>query len=289
MRFHALRPESWQGKLQCMKRDFIVGSRNLSRIAGLLFCIAVSACAQGEPPAAAISAFNSYAGAVEVRLELQHRSAKGFLALATADARRDERLRRGELFIEEMTPAGGVGLPGALLHHWRGTAFVEGAKAGDFDRVLRDFASYPQRFSPQVLGAQVVTRQGDRVQASMRVMQRHIITVVMDTAYDVSFGRIDERHGYSASRSTRISEIASPGTPSEHPLGASEEHGFLWRQNTYWSYEERDGGLYMQIESVSLSRSIPTGLGWVVRPFVESVPRDSLEFTLRSMSNALRK
>jgi hypothetical protein len=59
--------------------------------------------------------------------------------------------------------------------------------------------------------------------------------------------------------------------------------------NTYWSYEERDGGLYMQVESISLTRSIPHGLGWVVRPFVESVPRESLEFTLRSACNALRR
>jgi hypothetical protein len=58
---------------------------------------------------------------------------------------------------------------------------------------------------------------------------------------------------------------------------------------TYWSYEERDGGVYMQIESISLTRSIPTGLGWAVGPFVESVPHDSLEFTLRSVCNALRR
>jgi hypothetical protein len=63
----------------------------------------------------------------------------------------------------------------------------------------------------------------------------------------------------------------------------------MWRLNTYWSYEERDGGLYMQIESVSLTRSIPSGLGWALGPFVESVPRESLEFTLQAASRALRK
>ena len=123
----------------------------------------------------------------------------------------------------------------------------------------------------------------------MRVRQQHVITVVMDTTYDVSFGRLDAQHGYSISRSTRISEIDSPGTGRSARSSSSEEHGFLWRLNTYWSYEERDGGLYMQIESVSLTRSIPTGLGWAVGPFVESVPRESLEFTLRSTCNALRR
>jgi hypothetical protein len=176
-----------------------------------------------------------------------------------------------------------------MIHHWRGTAFVPGAKATDFERLMKHFSAYPQRFSPQVLQAEVLSQQGDRFQVVMRVRQKHIITVVMDTAYDVVFGRLDPQHGYSISRSTRINEIAAPGTPSERALSPSEEHGFLWRLNTYWSSEERDGGLYMQIESVSLTRSIPTGLGWAIGPFVKSVPRESLEFTLQSASNALRK
>jgi hypothetical protein len=121
------------------------------------------------------------------------------------------------------------------------------------------------------------------------VRQQHVITVVLDTTYDVTFAKLDEQHGYSISRSTRVSEIKSPGTPNERALSPSEEHGFLWRLNTYWSCEQRDGGLYMQIESVSLTRSIPSGLAWAIRPFVESVPRESLEFTLRAASGALRK
>ena len=123
----------------------------------------------------------------------------------------------------------------------------------------------------------------------MRVQQKHVLTVVMDTAYDIRFGRLDAQRGYSTSRSTQIAEIDSPGTTHERVLGPGEEHGFLWRMNTYWSYEERDGGLYIQIESVSLSRSIPIGLGWAIGPFIESVPRDSLEFTLHATSNALRR
>jgi hypothetical protein len=254
----------------------------------MFLLVATPGHVMGEPPTAAVSAFNTYVGAVESRLAQQHRSPEAFLTFAS-DPQSEVRLRRGELIIERMTPAAGAALPGAMLHHWRGTAFVAGATVAGFERMMRDFDSYPQHFSPQVLHAKVVAQHGDHLEASMRVEQRHVITVVMDTAYDVSFGNLDARHGYSTSRSTRISEIAAPGTASEHVLTADEEHGFLWRQNTYWSYEERDGGLYMQIESVSFSRSIPTGLGWVIRPFVESVPRDSLEFTLRSTCNALRK
>jgi hypothetical protein len=261
-------------------------SRTLSLL--LLFA-AVPGCVAAEPPAAAVAVFNSYTHEVETRLAQQHRSQSIFLVPATTDPQNKDRLRRGELIVEKLTPPAGADLPGAMLHHWRGTAFAPGAKAADFERLMKDFNAYPQHFSPQVLQARVLAQKGDRLQATMRVRQKHVITVVMDTAYDIAYERLDAQHGYSISRSTQINEIDSPGTASERTLNSSEEHGFLWRLNTYWSYEERDGGLYMQIESVTLTRSIPTGLGWVVRPFVESVPRESLEFTLRSTCNALRK
>ena len=243
----------------------------------------------GEPAPAAIGAFNTYFGVVESRLAQQHRSQNGFLAPVASGPENEMRLRRGELIVEKLTPATGAELPGAMLHHWRGTAFAPGAKAADFERLMKDFNAYPQHFSPQVVQAKILTQQGDHFQASMRVRQKHVITVVMDTSYDITFGRLDALHGYSISRSTQIAEIDSPGTSRERALNSGEEHGFLWRLNTYWSYEERDGGLYMQIESVSLTRSIPTGLGWAIGPFVGSVPRESLEFTLRSTCNALRR
>jgi len=130
----------------------------------------------------------------------------------------------------------------------------------------------------------------------MRVEQKHVITVVLDTKYDVSFEHGGEdsgaglgARGDSVSRSTHVDEIERPGTANEKALDANHEHGLLWRLNTYWSWEERDGGLYMQIETVSLTRSVPAGLGWAIGPFVESIPRESLEFTLKATAGALRR
>jgi hypothetical protein len=259
-------------------------SRMFSFLCGLILFVAATGRVVAEPPAAGVMAFNSYIGAVEARLARQHGARDGFLAPVAA-----EPLRRGEVIVERVTAAGGAYLPGAMLYDWRGTAFVPGATAADFERLMKDFGSYPRTYAPQVMQAKVLAQQGDHMQVTMRVRQKHVITVVMDTAYDVTFTRLDAQHGYSISRSTRIAEIDGAGTAKEHALGSAEEHGFLWRLSTYWSYEERDGGLYMQIESVTLTRAIPTGLGWAIGPFVESVPRESLEFTLRATCNALRK
>jgi hypothetical protein len=250
----------------------------------LLLALAAAVAVAEQPTPEAEAGFNAYIGRVETRLAAQHGSTGTFLALEDA-----ARLRNGESIIEKLTPAAGPDLRGAMLHDWRGTAFVPGATAADFERVMRDFGGYPRTYSPQVLRARVLAQQGDHYVATMRVRQKHILTVVMDTAYDVRFGRLDGQHGFSISRSTKISEIGSAGTANERALSPKEEHGFMWRLNTYWSYEERDGGLYIQIESVSLTRSIPTGLGWAIGPFVESVPRESLEFTLRATRDALKR
>lgn len=247
----------------------------------------VPGTALAEPSPAALSKFNLYVVGLESRLAQQHQSQDAFFS--SGSTQNLLRLRSGELIVERLTPSEDAVFSGAMLHHWRGSAFVPGAKVADFERLMKDINSYPQHFPPQVLQARVLAQQGGHMQAVMRVRQRHVITVVMDTTYDIDFSRLDPQHGYSISRSTSISEIDSPGTSAERALASSQEHGFLWRLNSYWTYEERDGGLYIQIESVSLTRSIPDGLGWAIGPFVQSVPRDSLEFTLRSACNALKQ
>lgn len=280
------------GKLQSMTYG-LASSRAL--ILGVVMgWIGVGALNSGwaEAPQKAVNAFDAYAGRVEARLAQQHRSAKGFLAEVRTDGKVDERLRRGEVVIEKLSPEKDD-VPGGMLHDWRGTAFVMGATAADFERLMKNFKAYPQIYAPQVERAQILSSQSgpvpDHFSASMRVKQQHVITVVMDTTYDITYGRLDAKHGYSASRSTKIAEIDDPGTAKERVLSPDKEHGFLWRLNTYWSYEERDGGLFMQIESISLTRGIPTGLGWAIGPFVESVPHESLEFTLRNTCKALQR
>ena len=135
----------------------------------------------------AVSAFEAYAGKVESRLAQQHRSSAGFLAdVGSEAAKQNDRLHRGEVVIEKLTPDNGE-VPGGMLHHWRGTAFVSGATAADFGRLMKNFSTYPQMYSPQVLRAEIVSPQErpvpDHFSATMRVKQKHVITVV--TGYDL--------------------------------------------------------------------------------------------------------
>ena len=280
----ALRGLRRKGKVRNMRNERRAKSQWLQAAGAVLLLAMAAGLAAEEPTPDALVGFQTYVDRVKPRLAKQHGSEDSFLAPVDR-----ARLRRGEVVIEQLTPANGVELPGALVHDWRGTAFLPGVTLADYERLLQDFEAYPQHWAPEVVRANVLQQQGDHYQMTMRVVQHHILTVVTDGTYDVTFGRLDAHHGYCTSRSTQISEIDAAGTAKERALTPSEEHGFLWRMNTYWSYEERDGGLYIQIESVSLTRSIPTGLGWLIGPFVESVPRESLEFTLQATRDALKK
>jgi len=258
--------------------------RKIPAAGTLVLLLAAAAVFAEQPSPAATNGFDDYVGRVEARLALQHSSPDAYLAPVNWS-----RVRSGDLVIEQLTPDEGAELPGALIHHWRGTAFVPGARGADFVRLLKNLPAYPRVYAPEVLRASSIVLTGDRIQSTLRIKQQHILTVVVDTAYDIGFAQLDAEHGSSILRSTRVTEIDSPGTRRERALSPSEQHGFLWRMNLYWSYEERDGGLYLQIESVSLSRSIPAGFGWLIGPFVKSVPRESLEFTLRATRDALRQ
>jgi hypothetical protein len=269
--------------VRSMREESTTRPNRLLALAALV-ALGAGAAAGEEPAAMAQAGFDAYVHKVEARLAIAHRGADTYLA--PADWRR---VRAGEPVIEELTEKNQAEPPGALIHDWRGTAFAPGATAAEFERALRDFAAYPREFAPQVVSARATEQDADHAQAVLRVRQQHVITVVLDTTYDISYAPADPGNGPErgtiASRSTRVEEIGADG----RALSASEDHGFLWRMNTYWSYEERDGGVYMQLESVSLTRSIPTGLGWAVGPFVESVPRESIEFTLRAVVKALKK
>jgi hypothetical protein len=63
----------------------------------------------------------------------------------------------------------------------------------------------------------------------------------------------------------------------------------MYRLNTYWRFLERDGGTYIQCESLTLSRDVPFALGWIIRPFVSQLPKESLTFTLERAKAELLK
>ena len=114
-----------------------------------------------------------------------------------------------------------------------------------------------------------------------------MVTVVLDTEHDVHYLGDSATRAHSRSSATRIAQVENAGKPDEREKTPGEDDGFLWRMETWWRMEERDGGVYVQSEVVSLTRDIPTGLGWLIGPFVTSIPKESLTFTLEATRKAV--
>ena len=235
-------------------------------------------------------AFDPYIARAEGRFTQAIGKSDSFLRIdalpATQRMQEMARLRQGEIVIEKQgeTPSQ---IPGGLIHDWVGTVLIPKVTVAQVLALIQDYDHSTRHYSPDVMQSRLMSRHGDDFQVFMRLHKHKVVTVVLDTEYNVHYGRTDAAHQYSFSRSTRVSEIADPGTPDERTLAAGHDHGFMWRLNSYWAFEQVEDGVLVECEAISLTRGIPAGLGWMIGPFVNSIPRESLQFTLGATRKAL--
>jgi hypothetical protein len=255
----------------------------------LLVAVASGASAADLQPRT-VAAFDRYVRATEARL-----GATGpFLWVdglpAAERQRRLAEVRRGEVIIERLSTrerGQTIDIPGGMVHHWVGTTFVPGATVAGVVDLLTDYDSHASIYAPRIARSRLIDRQGDTFRFFLRFVMHKVITVVVNSEYQGRFARPAADQAEGRFSSTRIAQVEEPDTAEEHELPVGHDGGYLWRLNTYWRLLERDGGTYLQCESISLTRGIPTGLGWVVGPFVTSIPRESLEFTLETTRTRL--
>ena len=135
--------------------------------------------------------------------------------------------------------------------------------------------------------SKIESREGEHFRVFLRFRRRKVISVVLNTEHDVHYYRDTPGRAHSRSSAVRIAEVENPGSSDEREKQPGEDGGYLWRMETWWRMEERDGGVYVQSEVASLTRDIPTGLGWLIGPFVTSIPKETLLFTLESTRRAV--
>jgi hypothetical protein len=153
--------------------------------------------------------------------------------------------------------------------------------------VVQDYDRHADYYKPEVMQSKTVEHAGDDYKVHYRLRKKKIITVILDTDYAVQWHAIDASRAYSNSYSTRIAQVENAGERGEHELPPGSDGGYLWRLNSYWRFFDSGKGVYVQCEAISLTRDIPAGLNWLVGPFVESLPKESLEFTLESTRAAV--
>lgn len=251
-----------------------------------------AAAAELKPEAA--RGFDQYVRLTEGRMRGEVAPGGMFLWVESLpEPRRSEvyaRLKSGEVIsarLETADSSGHSSTPGALLHHWVGTVFIPGASLAQVLAVVQDYDHHAVYYHPEVVQSKTIEHTGDDFKVYYRLRKKKIVTIILDTQYAVNHHSLDAARAYSDSYSTRIAQIENAGERDERELPPGRDGGYLWRLNSYWRYFDSGRGVYVQCEAISLTRDIPTGLNWLIAPFIESIPKESLEFTLQSTRSAV--
>jgi len=241
-----------------------------------------------------VEAFNHYVSATEARIDKEMARPGVFLYFdGLAEPQRAQTIasiHKGDIYMERLethdVSGATIDAPDGLIHHWMGAVFIPGATLNHVLELVQDYDHHQDIYKPEVVRSRLIKHEGNDYQIFYRLVKKKVITVTLNTNHDVQYFPIDATHCRSRSVATRIAEVADAGQPDEHEKPVGQDGRFLWRLNSYWRFEEKDGGVYVESESISLTRDIPTGLGWMLRPFVTTIPRESLLMTLGSMRSA---
>jgi len=242
------------------------------------------------------AAFDRYVGLVESRNEAELKRNTNLLWIdGLPEAQRAEayaELKRGDVKMRKLEILDNqkvIDCPGGMIHHWTGVVFIPGAKVEEVLGVLQDYDRHAMYYAPDVERSKIESREGDRFRVFLRFRRHKVITVVLNTEHEVQYFYDAPGRAHSRSSAVRIAEVENAGKSDEREKPAGDDGGFMWRMETWWRMEERDGGVYVQSEVASLTRDIPTGLGWMIRPFVTGIPKESLTFTLEATRRAVEK
>lgn len=251
-------------------------------------------CLAAQLKPEAVKAWTVYVKATEERVGQEIGRGEKFLVLdfqapQTAAAERSSTIS-GDIPVVKMESRDLAGsrihVPGGMIHHWRGSVFVPGVSLGEvLSRVENPVSEEIKQ--EDVLQSAVLGRGDGYLRLYLKLQRSKIVTVVYNTVHEVRYQRQPGDRAWSSSKTLKIAEVMRPGSPEEQERPEGNDHGFLWRLNSYWRYEQVKGGVLVECESISLSRTIPSFLAVMVRPIIDRIARESMERTLASMRDRI--
>lgn len=287
-------------RLAIAVRTGLLAVARMALLAAVLGCSMATGSAQAAEPEPArlksdtIAAFDHYLKLTEARDDAELKRGTNLLWVdGLASEQRAEAyaaLKRGEVEMKrlEMLDDGKpIACPGGMIHHWVGVVFIPNAKLDDVLGMLEDYDHHFLYFGPDVERSKIESRDGEHFRVFLRFRRHKVITVVLNTEHDIQYFHDGPDRAHSRSSAVRIAEVENAGERNEREKPPGDDNGFLWRMETWWRFEEGDGGVYVQSEVVSLTRDIPALLSWMIKPFVTSVPRETLTATLEATRKAV--
>ena len=186
-------------------------------------------------------------------------------------------LRSGVVVAEPNEGPRATRVRSGLIHYWKGAAFIANAGLDDVSKVVRDRDHYNEFYRPGVLASRSVEKNGAGDRFSVLLMNKAVLArTALEVDSQSTYFPVDARRLYSVSFTSRIQQIDGYGSATEHKLPPDQGNGYIWRMYSITRFEERDGGVYFEVEAMTLSRDIPFALRWLVEPMVRRFSKNTL-------------
>jgi hypothetical protein len=235
-----------------------------------------------------VAAWEDYLQTANANLQDRVRPGGRFL-WTFEDSERAAKVRGGEIVVAPAPGQNPKKVSGGLIHHWMGAVYLPNLKLQDVLAVTTDYDHYQVFYRPSVRESKTVARNGSDDQFSMLLMNKaFFMTFALDADYQATNVRLDDHRFYSISRTTRVQEVDDYGRPRERRIPEGEGGGYIWKLCSIARFEQRDNGVYFEMEATALSREIPAAARFLVDPIVRHVSRNALFTSLQQTEEALR-
>jgi len=258
------------------------------RVIAALTTLSLSQCVTGASLKSETTAtWDTYLATRMAEMQTRLKEGNSFLWLDEQPGR-TEHVRTKGPYIQPIGDHIPAPIPSGLIHAWLGAGFVPNATIPDILKVVRDYDNYEHVYKPGVIGSKLHAEEGPTDHFFLRFANKSVVSkTALDSEGEASYFRLDEHRWYAYSNTTSIREIDKFGTPEEHLLPENQGTGLIWRLSSITRLEERDGGVYAELEAYALSRDIPAAFRLFVSPIVRRVSRDSLATSLHQTKVAI--
>jgi hypothetical protein len=207
-------------------------------------------------------------------------------------------VRRDSGLLDELGDGGGpvarpanrggiIGIHRGLVHHWTGAVFIPDRALHEVLAVSHAYDEY-HAFYESIIGSRLARREGDTFHLELRVREGAAgITVVFDIRSRVTYVTPRPGFTYALSATHEIREVKDAGTDRERHQPVGQDSGYLWGASTFTTFTERDGGVFVELETLGLSRRFPPVLGWFLEPIARRLGRKSVEGSLEEFRTAI--
>jgi hypothetical protein len=197
-------------------------------------------------------------------------------------------VRDGKILVSPIGQQNPKPVPYGLIHDWIGAAFIPDAKLEDVLSAARNYGDYKKFYKPDVIDSKSLGTAGTCDKYSMLLLNKELVaSTALEGEYEACYHRLDDRRWYSIAHTTHMQEIRHYGQPGAQEFPPDQGSGYIWRLYSFARFEERDGGVYVELEVIVLSRDIPIAVRWMVNPVLRRVSKNAMMTSLRQMEEAV--